>query len=112
MMRSWLALSAVLLALGLSQAAELRSSLPTDQRWEQARKDLAQGKAEAAKTAFENLLKEYPGAADLQLFLGMAKLRLRDPQGAIVAARRAIDLDPQHGEAGRMTGRRVEVGVC
>jgi tetratricopeptide (TPR) repeat protein len=104
MMRNWLVLPAVLLALGLSQAAETRSSLPADQRWEQARKDLAQGKAEAAKTAFENLLKEYPGAADLHLFLGMAKLRLRDPQGAIVAARRAIDLDPQHVEARTFLG--------
>jgi Flp pilus assembly protein TadD len=104
MMRSWLVLPAVLLALGLSQAAETRSSLPTDQRWEQARKDLAQGKAEPAKTVFENLLKEYPKDADLHLFLGMAKLRLRDPQGAIVAARRAIDLDPHHVEARTFLG--------
>jgi tetratricopeptide (TPR) repeat protein len=104
MMRNWLVLPAVLLALGLSQAAETRSSLPTDHRWEQARKDLAQGKAEAAKTVFENLLKEYPKDADLHLFLGMAKLRLRDPQGAIVSARRAIDLDPRHVEARTFLG--------
>lgn len=99
MVRMGLAAAAVLLALNLSQAAETRSSLPTDQRWEQARKDLAQGKAEAAKTSFENLLREYPNDADLHLFLGMARLRLRDPQGAIIAARRAIALDPRHIDA-------------
>lgn len=104
MLRIWLAAAAILLALTSSQAAEIRSSLPTDQRWEQARKDLAQGKAEAAKAGFESLIKEYPKEADLQLFLGMAKLRLRDPQGAIVAARRAIALDPKHIDARTFLG--------
>lgn len=95
----WLALAAVLLGLSFSNAAEIRSSLPSDQRWEQARKDLAQGKAGEAKLAFDELLKEYPNEADLHLFLGMAKLRLRDPQGAIVSAKRAIALDPKHIDA-------------
>lgn len=99
MVRTWLAALAILLALTASQAAEIYSALPADPRWEQARKDLAQGKSEAAKTAFESLLKDYPKEADLHLFLGMAKLRLRDPQGAIVAARRAIALDPRHIDA-------------
>ncbi len=104
MLRTWLAAAAILLALTSSQAAEIRSSLPTDPRWEQARKDLAQGRAEAAKAAFESLIKEHPKEADLHLFLGMAKLRLRDPQGAIVAARRAIALDPKHIDARTFLG--------
>lgn len=98
MVRIWLAAAAMLLALSSPQTA-ICSSLPTDQRWELARKDLAQGKVEAARAAFETLLKEYPNEPDLHLFLGMATLRLRDPQGAIVAARRAIALDPKHIEA-------------
>lgn len=99
MLRMWLAVAAMLLALSSPQAAEIRPSLPTDQRWALARKELAQGKPEAARSAFEELLKDYPNEPDLHLFLGMAKLRLRDPQGAIVAARRAIALDPKHVEA-------------
>lgn len=99
MVRMWLAIVAVLIGLGLSDAADTRSPLPNDKRWEQARKDLAQGKAGEAKSAFEELLKEYPNEADLHLFLGMAKLRLRDPQGAVLAAKRAIAINPQHIDA-------------
>lgn len=100
MMRMWLAVGAVLLVgLSLSNAAETQSSLPNDQRWEQARTGLAQGKAGEAKSIFEELLKDYPNEADLHLFLGMAKLRLRDPQGAILAAKRAIALEPKHIDA-------------
>lgn len=99
MVRMWLAIVAVLIGLGLSDAADTRSPLPNDKRWEQARKDLAQGKAGEAKAAFEELLKKYPNEADLHLFLGMANLRLRDPQGAVLAAKRAIALDPRHIDA-------------
>lgn len=95
----WLAVLAVLIGLGLSHAADIQSPLPSDKRWEQARKDLAQGRAGEAKSAFEELLKEYPNEADLHLFLGMTQLRLRDPQAAVIGAKRAIALDPQHIEA-------------
>ena len=95
----WLAVLAVLIGLGLSHAADTHSPLPSDKRWEQARDDLRQGRAEEAKSAFEDLLKDYPDEADLHLFLGMAKLRLRDPHGAILAAKRAIALNPQHIDA-------------
>jgi tetratricopeptide (TPR) repeat protein len=94
-----LAVLALLISLGLSHAADSRSPLPSDKRWEQARKDLAQGKAGEAKSAFEELVKEYPHEADLHLFLGMVQLRLRDPQAAVIAAKRAIALDPRHIEA-------------
>jgi tetratricopeptide (TPR) repeat protein len=99
MVRMWLAVLAVLIGLGLSHAADTKSPLPSDKRWEQARKELAQGKAGEAKSVFEELLKDYPNEADLHLFLGMAKLRLRDPQGAVLAAKRAIALNPQHIDA-------------
>ena len=95
----WLAVLAVLIELGLSHAADPQSPLPSDKRWQQARTGLAQGRAGEAKSAFEELLKDYPNEADLHLFLGMAKLRLRDPRGAVVAAKRAIALNPQHIDA-------------
>lgn len=99
MLKMWLAVLAVLIGLDLSHAADTNSPIPSDTRWEQARKDLAQGKAAEAKSAFEELLRDYPKEADLHLFLGMAKLRLRDPQGAILAAKQAIALNPRHIDA-------------
>jgi Tfp pilus assembly protein PilF len=97
--RAWLAILAVLAGIGFSSAAASDAALLSDQRWEQARKDLAQGKAAEAKAEFESLLNRYPNEADLQLFLGMALLRLRDPRAAEAAVRRAIALNPQHVDA-------------
>lgn len=99
MVRMWLAVLAVLIGLDSSNAADSQPPLPSDKRWEQARADLAQGKAAEAKSAFEDLLKTYPDQADVHLFLAMAKLRLRDPQGAVLAAKRAIALEPGHIDA-------------
>jgi Flp pilus assembly protein TadD len=99
MVRVWLAILAVLIGLGLSHAANIQSQLPSDKRWEDARQALTEGKAERARLLFEDLLKDYPAAADLHLFLGIVKLRLRDPHGAVLSAKRAIALDPQHTEA-------------
>ena len=97
--KMWLAVLAVLIGLGLSRAAEISFPLPSDPRWEQARQDLAHGKVAEANATFEELVKDYPQQADLHLFLGMTKLRLRDPHGAILAARRAIALNPRHVDA-------------
>ena len=99
MLRTWLALWAVLLGVAASFPAYGASALRDDPRWRQARDDLAQGKTSEAKAEFEKLLTQYPKDADLQLFLGMALLRLRDPRGAEAAARKAISLDPQHVDA-------------
>jgi len=105
MARSWPAVFAVAVALwsflqaGFSCAAEANSQLSGDTRWAQARKDLAQGKAGEAKAAFEELLKQYPNEADVHLFLGMSLLRLRDPQSAILAVKRAIAANPNHVDA-------------
>jgi tetratricopeptide (TPR) repeat protein len=99
MLKMWLAVLAVLIGLGLAHAAATHPPLTGDARWEQARKDLAQGNVAAAKSAFEELLTIYPNEPDLHLFLGMAQLRLRDPQRAILAAKRAIALNPGHVDA-------------
>ena len=98
-MRAWLSVLAVLMGIGFSIAAESEFTLRSDPRWEQARQDLAQGKAAEAKAEFEALLIHNPNEADLQLFLGMALLRLRDPMAAEVAARKAIALNPRHVDA-------------
>ena len=108
MLRTWLAACAVAVALclefGISLAAEAESPLVNNPRWQQARKDLAQGKAGEAKAAFEELLKQHPHDADLQLFLGMALLLLRDPQAAVLAIKKAIGIDPNHVEARTLLG--------
>jgi len=103
---SWLAALAVAICLGtgFSLAAESDSPLRREKQWEQARKDLAQGKAGDARAAFEDLLKRHPNQADLHLFLGMSLLRLRDPQAAIRAIKKAIDISPDHIEARTLLG--------
>ena len=98
-MRAWLAVVAVLAGIGISFAADPQSSLRNDERWEQGRKDLAQGKAAEAKAVFEELLRQYPDDADVHLFLGMSLLRLRDPQAAVLAVKRAIAANPNHVDA-------------
>lgn len=104
MLRMWLAFLAVLIGFALSDAAEISSPLSTDTRWQQARTHLAQGNAAQAKAGFEALLDDYPNEADIYLFLGMAKLRLRDVPGAIVAAKRAIAIDAEHIDARTFLG--------
>ena len=95
---------AILLWGGIACASESGSSLLSDTRWELARKDLAQGKAGEARAAFEELLKQYPNEADLHLFLGIALLRLRDSQAALVAIKKAIEVDANHVEARTLLG--------
>jgi Tfp pilus assembly protein PilF len=98
MLRTWLVL-AVLMGVAASYPAYGASLSRDDPRWQQARGDLADGKAGEAKAEFEKLLAEDPSNADLHLFLGMALLRLRDPHGAEAAARKAIALNPRHIDA-------------
>lgn len=104
----WLARLTVALviasAIPFSLAAEFSAPFANDQRWEQARKDLAQGKAAEAKAAFEDLLRQYPNDADLHLFHGMALLRLRDPQTAILSIKRAIGINGEHIDARTLLG--------
>jgi protein O-GlcNAc transferase len=99
MLRGWLVLLAVLAGIGFSFAADSKSPLLSDQRWDEARKYLAEGKAGEAKAAFEELLNNYPQEADLHLFLGITLLRLREPQSAEAAVKRALTLNPDHVEA-------------
>lgn len=108
MVHKWLALLSAALAfasaLSLSLAAEFTAPFANDQRWEQARKDLAQGRAAEAKAGFDELLGQYPNDADLHLFRGMSLLRLRDPQAAIVSIKRAIAINGAHVDARTLLG--------
>jgi len=108
MAHKWLAVLTAALAfasaINFSLAAEFTAPFANDKRWEQARKDLAQGKAAEAKAAFEELLRQYPNDADLHLFLGMSLLRLRDPQAAILAIKRAIGINDEHVDARTLLG--------
>ena len=104
MVRTWLTVLAVLTGIGFACAADLSTPLRVDKQWNQAKKDLAQGRAAEAKAAFEELLKRNPNEADLHLFRGMSLLRLRDPQGAILEARKAIELNPRHLDARTVSG--------
>ena len=108
MVHKWLALLSAALAfasaLSLSLAAEFTAPFANDQRWEQARKDLAQGRAAEAKAGFDELLGQYPNDADLHLFRGMSLLRLRDPQAAILSIKRAIAINGAHVDARTLLG--------
>ena len=105
MLRGWLVLLAVLVGIGFSFAADSGSSLLSREKgWEEARKYLAEGRAAEAKAAFEELLKQYPQEADLHLFLGITLLRLREPQAAEAAVRKALIVNPNHAEARTLLG--------
>ena len=104
MVRGWLAVLAVLVGIGVSFAADAGSPLSNEKRWEEARKFLAEGKPAEAKAAFEELLGKYPQEADLHLFLGITLLRLREPQAAEAAVKRALAVDPNHVEARTLLG--------
>src|SRR5262245_9932996 len=104
MLRGWLVLLAVLAGMGYSFAADSSSALSKEKRWQEARKYLAEGKAAEAKATFEELLKQYPQDADLQLFLGISLLRLREPHAAEAAVKKALSIDPNHVEAWTLLG--------
>jgi len=102
--RAWLAILAVLVGIGVSNAADPDARLRREPRWESARTDLAEGRAAQARAAFEELAREYPNEADVHLFLAMSLLRLRDPQAAIVAVRKALASNPDHVDARTFLG--------
>jgi Flp pilus assembly protein TadD len=104
MLRGWLAVPAVLLAIGISFGADSNPPLAKEKRWEEARKLLAEGNAAEAKAIFEDLLKQYPEEPDLDLFLGITLLRLREPERAEAAVKRALAVDPNHVEARTLLG--------
>src|SRR4029434_5075102 len=104
MLRGWLALLAVLAGIGFSFAADSSSPLINDNRWQEARKSLADFNSAEAKATFEELLKQYPQDADLQLFLWISLLRLREPHAAEAAVKKALSIDPNHVEAWTLLG--------
>jgi len=95
---------AVLAGVSFTIVRDAGSSLSQEARWAEARKLLAEGDAIAAKSAFEQLQTEFPKEPDLYLFLGISQLRLRNPDAAVVAIKKAIDLDPNHIEARTLLG--------
>jgi tetratricopeptide (TPR) repeat protein len=103
MLKAWLAVLAVL-GITLSSVPDGAASLTQEARWSEARELLGGGKPLAAKLAFEELLAKFPMEPDLHLFLGISQLRLRNPEGAVLAIKRALELDPQHVEARTLLG--------
>ena len=103
MLRLWLAVSAVV-GIHLFYIPVSGASLTQDARSREARKLLAEGNAAAAKSAFEELLANFPKDPDLHLFLAISELRLRNPDGAVVAIKRALELNPNHVEARTLLG--------
>jgi Flp pilus assembly protein TadD len=103
MLRGWLTALAVL-GIALSFTPAGTASLTQESRWDEARKLLAEGHAAAAKSAFEELLTKFPKEPDLHLFLGISQLRLRNPDGAVIAIKRALELQPDHVEARTLLG--------
>jgi Tfp pilus assembly protein PilF len=104
MLRAWLAVLAIL-GISLSLVPDgSASSLTQEASWGEARKLLAEGKAAAAKSVFEELLAKFPKEPDLHLFLGISQLRLRNPDGAVLAIKRALELNPNHVEARTLLG--------
>src|SRR3972149_7139601 len=104
MLRGWLAVVAVLVGVHFSFAADNGSPLQKDQRWDEARKYLTDGKPGEAKALFEELLKQHPTEADVHLFLGITPLRLRNPEGAVSAIKGALDENPRHADARTLLG--------
>lgn len=105
MLKSWAWSLAWVMGIGLSFAYGQGSQmLLRESRWDEGKRFLAEGKASEAKEIFEDLQKRYPKEPDLHLFLGLALLRLRDPQGAERHIRRALVLAPSHIEARTLLG--------
>jgi tetratricopeptide (TPR) repeat protein len=104
MLRGWLAVLAVLVGIGLSFAADSPSPLARDKRYQEARQFLVEGKAAEARSVLEGLIRQYPDEPDLYLFLGIALLRLRDPQAAELNIKQALALRPDHVEARTLLG--------
>ena len=104
MLRGWLFGVAVLLGVVFSFAGNAHSSLARDERWEEARKSLAEGKAADAKVMLDALIATYPEEADPYFVLGLAELRLRQPREAERAIRKALVLDPSHAQARTLLG--------
>jgi Flp pilus assembly protein TadD len=102
--RTWFRFLAVLTVISLSSTAYGGSALEQEARWLEARRQLTAGNASAAKAALDELLAQYPSQPDVHLFLGIAQLRLRNPDAAVVAINRAINLDPKHIEARTLLG--------
>src|SRR5690242_10471197 len=103
-LRTGLSIAFLLATIGFCDILHAESGLAAEKRWSEARQLLADGKAAEAKEQLTDLIRQYPNEPDPYLFLGIAWLRLRDPQAAITAIQHAIELNPNHAEARTLLG--------
>ena len=88
----------------LSFSTSVHPSLSKEDSWQAGKELLAEGKAKAAKELVQNLLEKYPRNADLHFFFALASMRQGKVQDAEPHVRRALDLAPNHVEAGTLLG--------
>lgn len=72
--------------------------------WGQARRYLAEGNASEARRAGEELLQRGSEDPDVHVLVGIASLRLREAETAVMHLRKALHLDPRHVEARTLLG--------
>ena len=88
----------------LGIGGEARSALVDEELWRDGRKDLAAGKFADAGEKFDKLLKQYPDEPQLLQVAGLAALRLRDTETALILVRKAVALAPNDTEALTLLG--------
>src|SRR5262249_17254282 len=101
---SWAAALWGILCLGAPAAFSAGAALDRDPDWQLGRKELSEGKNAEALDLFGRLAQKYPAEPDVHLFLALAALRARDPQGASAEIEKTLALDPNHVEARKLPG--------
>ncbi|HKA32775.1 MAG TPA: tetratricopeptide repeat protein [Candidatus Binatia bacterium] len=101
---SWAAALWGILCLGAPAAFSAGAALDRDPDWQLGRKELSEGKNAEALDLFGRLAQKYPAEPDVHLFLALAALRARDPQGASAEIEKTLALDPNHVEARTLRG--------
>jgi protein arginine N-methyltransferase 7 len=104
MLGSRSAAAAGILGLVLLLSGEGGRAAVQEQGVERAQALLKQGRAKEASEALLALASERPRDPDLQFLLGLASLRLRQPERARAHLERAIALAPEHVEARTLLG--------
>jgi Flp pilus assembly protein TadD len=73
-------------------------------RWKEGKTHLAEGRAKAAKGAFEDLLLKYPREPALLFLLGIVALRSGEVEAAESHVKRLLELAPDHAEGRTLLG--------
>lgn len=101
---SWAAALWGILCLGVPTAFAAGATLDRDPDWQRSRKELSEGKNAEAQELLARLAQKYPAEPDVHLFVAIAALRARDPQGASAEIEKTLALDPNHVEARTLRG--------